>query len=66
MTRVRAADDFEAIRRRMEELRRQRHERYGRHSPAEEASPPELDAIAHVPGHVVRRVLAEKRRSLPR
>jgi hypothetical protein len=58
-----AADDFDAIRRRMEELRRER-EHGG--APLAERPVREPDAVAHVPGHIVRRYLAEARRSSAR
>jgi hypothetical protein len=58
-----AADDFDAIRRRMEELRRER-EQGG--APLVERPVREPDAVAHVPGHIVRRYLAEARRSSAR
>lgn len=62
MPRTLAADDFDAIRSRMEELRR---EREGAAPPIERpARGP--DAVAHVPGHIVRRYLAEARRSSAR
>jgi hypothetical protein len=60
MSRARAADDFEAIRLRMEELRRERAGRYGG-EPIVERPLREPDAVTHVPRHVVRRLLAEKR-----
>jgi hypothetical protein len=59
MSRVRAADDFEAIRLRVEELRRERQQqRYGG-EPIVEQPIHEPDAVAHVPKHVVRRYLAD-------
>jgi hypothetical protein len=62
MNRVRAADDFEAIRSRLDELRRERQQT--RHSAAApEPSPVEPDAVAHVPTHILRRYLAAARRS---
>lgn len=63
MPRALAADDFSAIRRRMEELRRER-EQGG--VPVAERPVREPDAVAHVPGHIVRRYLAEARRSSAR
>jgi hypothetical protein len=66
MTRVRAADDYQAIRLRMEELRREsRQQRYGS-EPIVERPIREPDAVAHVPGHIVRRYLADTRRSSSR
>jgi hypothetical protein len=65
MNRVRAADDFEAIRSRLDELRRERQQtRHG--AIASESSPAEPDAVAHVPSHILRRYLAAARRSSPR
>ena len=57
---VRAADDFEAIRLRLEELRRERRQGYAG-PPIAEWPLREPDAMAHVPRHVVRRFLADKR-----
>jgi hypothetical protein len=57
---VRAADDFEAIRLRLEELRRERQEGYAG-PPIVERPLREPDALAHVPRHVVRRFLADRR-----
>jgi hypothetical protein len=64
MPRALAADDFDAIRRRMEELRRERDPQ--RSAPLAERPVREPDAVAHVPGHIVRRYLAEARRSSAR
>lgn len=61
MSRLRAADDFEAIRLRMEELRRERQHPDG--EPIVERPLREPDAVAHVPSHIVKRYLAEARRS---
>jgi hypothetical protein len=65
MNRVRAADDFEAIRVRLNELRRERQQRYGDGPPAEKApaekAPREPDAVAHVPRHLLRRYLLPTR-----
>ena len=64
MSRVRAADDFEAIRLRLEELRRERRQhRYGGELAAKSPSP---EPDAHVPGHIVKRFLSEARRSSSR
>lgn len=57
---VRAADDFEAIRLRLEELRRERQQRYAA-SPIVERPLREPDAVAHVPRRAVRRFLADRR-----
>jgi len=66
MRRVRVADDFEAIRLRLEELRRERQQhRYGGESAAKSPAP-RPDAVARVPGHIVKRVISEARRSLSR
>jgi hypothetical protein len=62
MTRVRAADDFEAIRLRLEEIRRERGPRYGGGEPIVEKPIREPDAVAHVPKHIVRRYLADATR----
>jgi hypothetical protein len=63
MSRVRAADDFKAIRLRLEELRDERAQRYaGR--PVTEASPQEPNAGAHVPRHLVERYRAQNRSRL--
>jgi len=64
MPRALAADDFDAIRRRMEELRREREPQRG--APLAERPVREPDAVAHVPGHIVRRYLADARRSSAR
>ena len=65
MNRVRAADDFEAIRSRLDELRAERQQtRHG--AIPSEPSPHEPDAVAHVPSHILRRYLAAARRSSPR
>jgi hypothetical protein len=60
MNRVRAADDFEAIRLRLEELRRERAQRYGG-SPVDKPSPRDPDAVAHVPRHIVERYRSQAR-----
>jgi hypothetical protein len=65
MPRTLAADDFDVIRHRMEELRRERQQQSGG-APAVEQPLREPDAVAHVPGHIVRRYLAEARRSSAR
>jgi hypothetical protein len=65
MPRALAADDFDAIRRRMEELRREREHGQGG-APLVERPVREPDAVAHVPGHIVRRFLADARRSSAR
>jgi hypothetical protein len=65
MRRIRAADDFEAIRLRLDELRRERQRQYGG-QPAVEQPVLEPDAVAHVPSSIVRRYLAEARRSSSR
>jgi hypothetical protein len=65
MSRVRAADDYKTIRLRMEELRRERQQGYGG-EPIVERPIHEPDAVAHVPRHVVRRYLADTRRSSAR
>ena len=62
MSRVRAADDFEAIRVRMEELRREREKRPGGEGGLETPLH-EPDAVAHVPRHIVKRYFAQLRRS---
>lgn len=61
MNRTRAADDFEAIRLRLEELRRERQQQQ-RSSAAGAADDPaaEPDAVAHVPRHIVKRYLAAR------
>jgi len=64
-SRTRAADDFDAIRQRMEELRRDREHGQGG-APLVERPVREPDAVAHVPGHIVRRYLAEARRASAR
>ncbi|HEU0217369.1 MAG TPA: hypothetical protein VFQ90_11965 [Stellaceae bacterium] len=65
MNRVRAADDFEAIRVRLNELRREREQQYGAESPAAKplAEKPlrEPDAVAHVPRHLLKRYLSSTR-----
>jgi hypothetical protein len=65
MRRVSIADDFEAIRLRLEELRR---ERRGRHAgePATNRPIEEPDAVAHCPPGTVQRLLAQARRSSSR
>jgi hypothetical protein len=65
MSRVRAADDFEAIRLRLQELRRERQQRFGG-EPVAEKPVQEPDAAVHVPRHIVKRYLAEGRRSSSR
>jgi hypothetical protein len=65
MSRVRAADDFDAIRLRLEELRREREQKCGG-EPIVERPIREPDAVAHVPRHVVQRYLADARRSSTR
>ncbi len=62
MSRVRAADDYKAIRLRMEELRRECQQRPCG-EPIVEKPIHEPDAVAHVPRHIVRRYLADARRS---
>lgn len=59
MNRVRAADDFEAIRIRLEELRRERQQPHGG-APIVEKPIREPDAVAHVPRHIVQRYLARR------
>lgn len=59
MSRVRAADDFEAIRLRLEELRRERQQHHGG-EPIVEQPIHEPDAVAHVPRHIVQRYLARR------
>ena len=59
MSRVRAADDYTAIRRRMEELRRERQQPGGG-EPIVERPIREPDAVAHVPRHIVQRYLARR------
>ena len=66
MTRVRAADDYQAIRLRMEELRRESGQQRYAGEPIVEKPIREPDAVAHVPGHIVRRYLADTRRSSSR
>jgi hypothetical protein len=67
MSRPRAADDFEAIRLRLDELRRERQQRYGGGEPLLTEQPiQEPDAAAHVPRHIVRRYLADTRRTSSR
>ncbi|MFZ2006666.1 MAG: hypothetical protein WB697_19390 [Stellaceae bacterium] len=61
MSRVRAADDFDAIRLRLEELRREREQKFGG-EPIVERPIREPDAVAHVPRHIVKRYFAENRR----
>jgi hypothetical protein len=65
MSRVRAADDFEAIRLRLAELRREQQQRYGGEAIVEQPIQ-EPGAVAHVPRHIVRRYLADARRSSSR
>jgi hypothetical protein len=65
MSRVHAADDYKAIRLRMEELRRERQQGCGDESIVERPIH-EPDAVAHVPRHIVRRYLADARRSSAR
>jgi hypothetical protein len=62
MSRVRVADDFEAIRLRLEELRRERQQQGYSGEPIVERPIREPDAVAHVPKHVVRRYLADAAR----
>jgi hypothetical protein len=59
MSRVRAADDYKAIRLRMEELRRERQQP-GSGEPIVERPIHEPDAVAHVPRHIVQRYLARR------
>ena len=59
MSRVRAADDFEAIRLRLEELRRERGQKSGGEAIVERPIR-EPDAVAHVPRHIVQRYLARR------
>jgi hypothetical protein len=66
MSRIRAADDFEAIRLRLEELRRERRQQAYSNEPIVEKPIREPDAVAHVPKHIVRRYLADTRRSSSR
>jgi len=66
MSRVRAADDYKAIRLRVEELRRERQQQRFGSEPIVETPIREPDAVAHVPGHVVRRYLADVRRASSR
>ena len=69
MNRVRAADDFKAIRLRVEELRRERERHSGAMSAGERAAQEQIqepDAVAHVPSHIVKRFLANARRSSAR
>ena len=65
MNRVRAADDFETIRVRLNELRREREQQYGGAPPAAkplaEKPPREPDAVAHVPRHLLKRYLSSTR-----
>jgi len=65
MSRVRAANDFEVIRLRLEELRRDRAQRYAGASPVR-SSEAEPDADAHRPSPTIRRILSETRRSSAR
>jgi hypothetical protein len=65
MSRVRVADDFEAIRLRLEELRRERVGKYAG-DPAPRSSGREPDAVAHVPGDIVKRFISKARRSSSR
>jgi hypothetical protein len=60
-----AAGDFEAILPRLAELRRERRQRYGS-EPVDDRPIQEPDGAAHVPRHIVRRYLADARRSLSR
>jgi hypothetical protein len=66
VNRVRAADDFKAIRSRFEELRGERRQQQFGDAGMPEQAERQPDAIAHVPRHVVRRYLAETRRSSSR
>jgi hypothetical protein len=61
MRRVRAADDFEAIRLRVKELRRQRAQRFGI-EPAANAPAPEPGGIAHRPAPLDRLLTQARRR----
>jgi hypothetical protein len=66
MSRVRAADDFEAIRIRLNELRRERQQQYGggespAAKPSAERASLEPDAVAHVPRHLLKRHLSSTR-----
>jgi hypothetical protein len=65
MRRVRVADDFEAIRLRLEELRRERQKQYGGELAAKSPTP-RPDAVARVPGDILKRVISEARRSSSR
>ena len=65
MNRVRAADDFEAIRTRLEELRRERQQQHLGAAAMPDRRSLEPDAVAHVPAHIVRRYIAANRRSSP-
>ncbi|HEY1799152.1 MAG TPA: hypothetical protein VGG57_23760 [Stellaceae bacterium] len=65
MPRAHAADDFDAIHARLEELRRERQQPTAG-TPLVERPMHEPDAVAHVPGHIVRRYLAAARRSSAR
>jgi hypothetical protein len=60
MSRVRAADDFKAIRLRVEELRRERQQQSYGGEPIVEQPIHEPDAVAHVPKHIVQRYLARR------
>ncbi|HVH81644.1 MAG TPA: hypothetical protein VM782_19745, partial [Stellaceae bacterium] len=62
MSRVRIADDFEAIRLRMEELRQGSRQRGGGEAVVEKPTR-EPDAAAHTPRHIVKRFLADTRRA---
>lgn len=65
MQRIRAADDFEAIRARLAELRGERAQtKKSETQPDPAAQLP--DAVAHVPSHVIGRLLAQARRSSAR
>ncbi len=57
MTRARAADDFDAIRSRMDELRRERGPGQENAAPEQEWIP---DAVAHCPPGMRRRKLPER------
>jgi hypothetical protein len=63
MSRVRVADDFKAIRLRLDELRRERQQRYGGEPLAEE---PVEESDAAVSRHIVRRYLGDTRRTSSR
>jgi len=60
MNRVRAADDFEAIRLRLEELRREQQQHRPATGAVTEEPLAEPDAVAHVPRHIVKRYLPSR------